>query len=63
VAVQEPYGQVTTALQENLAGIRLIQAYRQEQSETARFREINQELFRHAMAAAWERPIYLPMIF
>jgi ABC-type multidrug transport system fused ATPase/permease subunit len=63
VAVQEQYGQVTTPLQENLAGIRLIQAYRQEQSETARFCEINQELFRRAMAAAWERAIYLPMIF
>ena len=63
LAVQEQYGQMTTALQENLAGIRLIQAYRQEQSETARFREINQELFRRAMAAAWERAIYLPTIF
>jgi ATP-binding cassette subfamily B protein len=63
LAVQEQYGQMTTALQENLAGIRLIQAYRQEQSETTRFRDINQELFRRAMAAAWERAIYLPTIF
>jgi ATP-binding cassette, subfamily B, multidrug efflux pump len=62
LAVQEQYGEMTTALQENLAGIRLIQAYRQEESETARFREINQELFRRAMAAAWERAIYLPTI-
>jgi hypothetical protein len=28
LAVQEQYGQMTTALQANLAGIRLIQAYR-----------------------------------
>lgn len=63
LAVQEQYGQMATALQENLAGIRLIQAYRREQTETARFREINQELFRRAMAAAWERAIYLPTIF
>jgi ATP-binding cassette subfamily B protein len=62
LAVQEQYGQMTTALQENLAGIRLIQAYRQELSETARFRQINEELFRRAMAAAWERAIYLPVI-
>ncbi|HEX9870274.1 MAG TPA: ABC transporter transmembrane domain-containing protein, partial [Candidatus Tectomicrobia bacterium] len=38
LAVQEQYGQMATALQENLAGIRLIQAYQQEQTETARFR-------------------------
>jgi ATP-binding cassette subfamily B multidrug efflux pump len=63
LAVQEQYGHMTTALQENLAGIRLIQAYRREQTETSRFREINQELFQRAMAAAWERAIYLPTIF
>jgi ATP-binding cassette, subfamily B, multidrug efflux pump len=62
LAVQEQYGHMTTALQENLAGIRLIQAYRREGSETVRFREINQELFRRAMAAAWARAIYLPTI-
>jgi ATP-binding cassette subfamily B protein len=63
LAVQEQYGQMATALQENLAGMRLIQAYRREPTEASRFREINQELFRRAMAAAWERAIYLPTIF
>jgi ATP-binding cassette, subfamily B, multidrug efflux pump len=63
LAVQEQYGRMTTALQENLAGIRLIQAYCQEQSETARFEEINLELFRRAMATAWERAVYLPTMF
>ncbi len=63
LAVQEQYGQMATALQENLAGIRLIQAYRREQTETERFGELNQELFRRSMAAARERAIYLPTIF
>jgi ATP-binding cassette subfamily B protein len=63
LAVQEQYGQMATALQENLAGIRLIQAYGREQSETARFRALNEELFRRSMAAARERAIYLPMMF
>ncbi|MGH8065272.1 MAG: ABC transporter ATP-binding protein, partial [Candidatus Entotheonellia bacterium] len=63
LAVQEQYGQMATALQENLAGIRLIQAYQREETETARFRELNQELFRRSMAAARERAIYLPTIF
>jgi ATP-binding cassette subfamily B multidrug efflux pump len=60
LAVQEQYGHMATALQENLAGIRLIQAYQREQTEVERFREINQELFRRSMAAAWERAVYLP---
>jgi ATP-binding cassette, subfamily B, multidrug efflux pump len=62
LAVQEQYGHMATALQENLAGIRLIQAYRREQTETERFRELNQELFRRSMAAARERAVYLPAI-
>jgi ATP-binding cassette subfamily B multidrug efflux pump len=63
LAVQEQYGEMATALQENLAGIRLIQAYRREATETARFRGLNQELFERAMAAAWERTLYLPMVY
>jgi len=63
LAVQEQYGHMATALQENLAGIRLIQAYQQEQAETARFRELNEALFRLSMAAARERAIYLPVMY
>jgi ATP-binding cassette, subfamily B, multidrug efflux pump len=63
LAVQEQYGRIATVLQENLAGIRLIQAYGREQTETARFRELNEELFRRNLAAARERAIYLPTMF
>jgi ATP-binding cassette subfamily B multidrug efflux pump len=63
LAVQEQYGQMATALQENLAGIRLIQAYQREQTETAHFRDLNEELFRRSMAAARERAIYLPAMY
>jgi ATP-binding cassette, subfamily B, multidrug efflux pump len=63
LAVQEQYGHMATALQENLAGIRLIQAYQREQTETERFQALNQELFRRSMAAARERAVYLPTIF
>jgi ATP-binding cassette, subfamily B, multidrug efflux pump len=63
LAVQEQYGAMATALQENLAGIRLIQAYRREHTETERFRALNQELFRRSMAAARERAVYMPTIF
>jgi ATP-binding cassette subfamily B multidrug efflux pump len=63
LAVQEEYGAMATALQENLAGIRLIQAYGREHTETERFRALNRELFGRSMAAAWERAVHLPMIF
>lgn len=63
LAVQEQYGSMATALQENLAGIRLIQAYGREHTETERFRALNRELFGRSMAAARERAVYLPMIF
>jgi ATP-binding cassette subfamily B protein len=63
LAVQEQYGRVATALQENLAGIRLIQAYQREQTESQRFQHLNRELFRRNMAAARERALYLPLIF
>ena len=63
LAVQEQYGEMATALQENLAGMRLIQAYRREGTETERFRKLNRELFQRSMATARERALYLPMIF
>jgi ATP-binding cassette subfamily B protein len=63
MAVQEQYGLVATAVQENLAGLRLIQAYQREPTEIARFQDLNEELFRRNLAAARERALYLPLIF
>ena len=39
--IQEQFGRVTTRVQENLAGIRLIRAYAREESACARFEEEN----------------------
>lgn len=36
-AVQSQFSQLTTHAQENLSGVRVVRAYRQEQAETARF--------------------------
>jgi ABC-type multidrug transport system fused ATPase/permease subunit len=63
LAVQEQYGHMATALQENLAGIRLIQAYQREESEVTRFQALNEELFQRNLAAARERAMYLPLLF
>src|SRR6478609_11046717 len=37
-AVQEHFSTMTTHVQENFAGVRVVRAYRQERAETARFR-------------------------
>jgi ATP-binding cassette, subfamily B, multidrug efflux pump len=62
LAVQEQYGRMATTLQENLAGLRLIQAYQREKSEATRFQSLNKELFQRSLGAARERAIYLPLL-
>jgi ATP-binding cassette subfamily B multidrug efflux pump len=39
--VQQHFGKVTTLTQENLSGVRVVRAYRQEAAEIARFRGMN----------------------
>jgi ATP-binding cassette subfamily B multidrug efflux pump len=40
--VQERFSDLTTVVQENLAGVRVVRAYAQEEAEQERFRKINQ---------------------
>ena len=42
-AVQEHFSTLTTRAQENLAGARIVRAYRQEAAEIARFGALNEE--------------------
>ena len=42
-AVQEYFGELTTLAQENLSGVRVVRAYRQETSEIRRFDAMNDE--------------------
>ena len=48
-AVQEHFSTLTTRAQENLAGTRIVRAYRQERSELARFGALNDEYLRRNM--------------
>ncbi|MHB1223216.1 MAG: ABC transporter ATP-binding protein [Gemmatimonadaceae bacterium] len=45
-AVQEQFGTLTTQVQENLSGVRVVRAYLQEGAELARFDELNEEYLR-----------------
>jgi ATP-binding cassette subfamily B protein len=51
-AVQEHFGAMTTRVQENLSGTRVVRAYRQEASEEARFAEANAEYVQRNLALA-----------
>lgn len=42
-SVQDYFGQMTTMVQENLSGVRVVRAYRQEDAETERFRRMGEE--------------------
>lgn len=42
-SVQDYFGQMTTMVQENLSGVRVVRAYRQEDVETERFRRMGEE--------------------
>jgi ATP-binding cassette subfamily B protein len=49
-AVQEHYSTLSTRAQENLAGARVVRAYRQERDEVARFTALGEEYLRRNMA-------------
>jgi ATP-binding cassette subfamily B protein len=51
-AVQSQFSQLTTRAQENLSGVRVVRAYRQEQAETARFVHLGDEYLTANMALA-----------
>ena len=51
-AVQEHFGDLTTLAQENLAGVRIVRAYRQEAAEIRRFDAMNDEYLVKNMSLA-----------
>jgi ATP-binding cassette, subfamily B, multidrug efflux pump len=51
-AVQAHFGDLTTMAQENLSGVRVVRAYRQEAAETERFGALSEEYVRRNMRLA-----------
>jgi len=51
-AVQEHFGDLTTLAQENLAGVRIVRAYRQETAEIRRFDAMNEQYLVKNMSLA-----------
>ncbi|MBV6521023.1 MAG: putative multidrug resistance ABC transporter ATP-binding/permease protein YheI [Gemmatimonadaceae bacterium] len=51
-AVQEHFGSLTTRVQENLSGTRIVRAYRQEAAESERFEALSREYVRRNLELA-----------
>jgi ATP-binding cassette subfamily B protein len=65
LGVQQQFGVMTTVLQENVAGSRLVRAFAQEQVEGRRFEDELEELFQRNMAASkkWAFSYPLTLLF
>ncbi|HEU5430303.1 MAG TPA: ABC transporter ATP-binding protein [Thermomicrobiales bacterium] len=59
--VQQQFGAMTSALQENVAGIRVVRAFAQEQAESERFEADLEELFERNLRAAARWSFAYPM--
>jgi ATP-binding cassette, subfamily B, multidrug efflux pump len=61
-AVQQQFGVMTSALQENIAGSRVVRSFAQEERENDRFEEELQELFRRNLRATRLWAFFFPSI-
>ena len=62
LAVQEQFGVMTTALQENVAGARVVRSFAQEERENERFEAELQELFRRNLHATRLWAFFYPSV-
>lgn len=60
--VQAQYGQLTTVAQENLAGVRVVRAYVQEESELRKFDRENEKLIDRSLAHARLQAAFFPLL-
>ncbi|MCS6989227.1 MAG: ABC transporter ATP-binding protein/permease [Chloroherpetonaceae bacterium] len=58
--LQERYARITTKVQENLAGIRVVKAYVREESEIESFFKLNQDYYDKNLALAKRQAIFNP---
>lgn len=60
--VQAQYGQLTTVAQENLAGVRVVRAYVQEEPELRKFDKENEKLIDRSLAHARLQAAFFPLL-
>jgi ATP-binding cassette subfamily B protein len=61
-AIQAQFSTLTTHAHENLSGVRIVRAYRQEQAEARQFQELNQEYTERNLALARVQGMFHPLL-
>lgn len=62
LAIQDQFGVLTSHVHENLSGVRIVRAYRQETAETAHFRSLNDEYLTRNVALAKAQGAFHPLL-
>ncbi|MBC8166202.1 MAG: ABC transporter ATP-binding protein, partial [Bryobacteraceae bacterium] len=60
--IQSMFSDISSRVQENLAGVRVIRAYTQEQHELARFESLNREYIRENVRLARAQGMFMPTL-
>ncbi len=60
--IQEQVAEMTSVLQENVTGVRVVRAFAQEESEKRKFHEVNWEFFQRQLRAIRMWAYYFPMM-
>jgi ATP-binding cassette subfamily B protein len=60
--IQSTFGNISSFVHENLSGVRVVRAYRQEHAETAAFRALNEEYRRRNLALARVQGVFYPLL-
>jgi ATP-binding cassette, subfamily B, multidrug efflux pump len=60
--IQEHFGTLSSMVQENLSGVRIIRAYGQEAAQAAEFAELNREYMQRNMALARTSAVFHPLL-
>jgi ATP-binding cassette subfamily B protein len=61
-AIQEQFSDLTSQAHENLSGVRVVRAYRQEQAETAAFRRLSDDYLGRNLSLARVQGIFFPLL-
>lgn len=61
-AIQAHFSELTSHAHENLSGVRVVRAYRQEAAETAHFRALSEEYLRRNLSLARVQGLFFPLL-
>jgi ATP-binding cassette subfamily B protein len=60
--IQRMFSDISSRVQENLAGVRVVRAYAQENAEVAQFERLNQDYIRENIALARIQGMFMPLL-